>query len=134
MAALIIGTRGSQGPRTPAQRAQHIASQLRCPVCEGQTIADSDALISQDIRGVIQQRVAAGESDRQITAFVVHQYPGTLLTPPAKGVGAIVWALPVLAFVAAAGGLAVAFARWRSRPGAVVTDADRALVDQALRR
>jgi cytochrome c-type biogenesis protein CcmH/NrfF len=97
-------------------------------------VADSDALISRDIRGVIQQRVVAGQSDRQIISFIVHQYPGTLLTPSASGVGMIVWALPVLVFVVALGGLGMAFARWRSRPRVTVTDADRALVEQALRR
>jgi cytochrome c-type biogenesis protein CcmH len=134
LVALVIGTRGSNRPGTQAQRVQHIASQLKCPVCEGQTVADSDALISRDIRGVIQQRVAAGQSDREIVSFVVHHYPGTLLTPPATGVGIIVWALPVLAFVVAAGCLALAFARWRARPLVAVTDADRTLVEQALRQ
>jgi cytochrome c-type biogenesis protein CcmH len=132
VAALTLGARRSQGPRTEAQRVRHIASQLRCPVCEGQTVADSDALISRDIRSAIQTRVAAGQSDPQIVSFIVHQYPGTLLTPPATGVGMIIWALPVLVFVAALGGLWLAFARWRSRPGVTVTDADRALVEQAL--
>jgi cytochrome c-type biogenesis protein CcmH len=132
--ALALGARGSNRPHTSSQRVQHIAAQLRCPVCEGQTVADSDALISRDIRGVIQQRVVAGQPDQQILSFIVRQYPGTLLTPPATGVGMIVWALPVLAFVVALGGLGLAFARWRTRPGVTVTDADRALVEQALRR
>src|SRR6202023_2137373 len=80
--ALVYGPTSSGPPRTTAQRTQHIAAQLRCPVCEGQTVADSDALISRDIRGVIQQRVASGQSDSQIISFIVRQYPGTLLTPP----------------------------------------------------
>jgi cytochrome c-type biogenesis protein CcmH len=130
---LALGAHGTNGSRTQAQRVQHIAGELRCPICEGQTVADSDALISRDIRGLIQERVAAGQSDQQIVSFIVRQYPGTLLTPPATGVGMIVWALPVLVFVAALGGLWLAFARWRSRPGVTVTDADRALVEQALR-
>jgi cytochrome c-type biogenesis protein CcmH len=131
--ALAIGTQSGGGSRTQAQRVQHIAGQLRCPVCEGETVADSNALISQDIRGVIQQQVAAGVPDSQIMAFIVHQYPGTLLIPPAKGVGIIVWALPVLAFVAAAAALTAAFVRWRSHPGVTASDADRELVERALR-
>ena len=130
--ALAIGTQRSGGSRTQAQRVQHIASQLRCPVCQGETVADSNALISKDIRGVIQQQVAAGVPDSRIMAFIVHQYPGTLLVPPAKGVGIIVWALPVLVFVAAAAALTAAFVRWRSRDGVTVTDADRELVERAL--
>jgi cytochrome c-type biogenesis protein CcmH len=129
---LVIGTTRSTRPRTSAERVQHIASQLRCPLCQGETVADSNALISQDIRALVQQRVAAGQSDSQIIGYVVHQYPGTLLKPPATGVGLIVWALPVVVFVAALGGLTLAFLRWRSRTGITVTDADRALVDKAL--
>ena len=132
--ALVIGTQRGGGSATQSQRVQHIASQLRCPVCEGETVADSNALISKDIRGVIQQQVAAGVPDSQVMAFIVHQYPGTLLIPPAKGVGIIVWALPVLVFVAAAAALGAAFVRWRSHPGVTVTDADRELVEQALRQ
>ncbi len=66
--------------------------------------------------------------------YVVHHYPGTLLKPPASGVGLIVWTLPVLALVAGALGLFLAFRRWRSRPVEAVSDADRRLVDEALGR
>jgi cytochrome c-type biogenesis protein CcmH len=134
VAVLVIGTRPSGGPRTEAQRVQHIGSQLRCPVCEGQSVAESNAPVSQAIRDDIRQRVRDGQSDGQILAFVVSRYPNTLLTPPSSGVGVIVWALPVLAFVAAAGFLGLAFARWRARPGLAVSDADRALVEAARRQ
>jgi cytochrome c-type biogenesis protein CcmH len=132
--ALTIGATRTTGPRTQADRVQHITSQLRCPLCQGETVADSNALISRDIRTLVQERVAAGQSDSQIIAYVVHQYPGTLLKPPASGLGLIVWALPVVAVVAAAGGLAVAFVRWRGRSGITVTDDDRAIVDRALQQ
>jgi cytochrome c-type biogenesis protein CcmH len=130
--ALTIGATRSSGPRTPADRVQHITSQLRCPLCQGETVADSNALISRDIRALVEQRVAEGQSDGQIIAYVVHQYPGTLLKPPASGLGLIVWALPVVVVVAALGGLGLAFLRWRSRTGITVTDDDRALVNRAL--
>jgi cytochrome c-type biogenesis protein CcmH len=132
--ALVIGTTRPAQDSTPEQRVQHIASQLRCPVCQGETVADSSATISQDIRALVQQRVAAGQSDHDILAYVVRQYPGTLLIPPASGVGLIVWVLPIIALVAGAAGLFFAFRRWRSRPGVAVTDADRKLVDEALGR
>jgi len=132
--ALVIGATRTSGRPTTQQRVRHITSQLRCPVCDGETVAESNATISQDIRTLVQQRVEQGQSDGQITSYVVHQFPGTLLTPPASGVGIIVWALPVVAFVAAAAGLGFTFVRWRSRAGVEVTDADRALVEEALRR
>jgi cytochrome c-type biogenesis protein CcmH len=132
--ALVIGATRSNRPRTTEERVQHITSQLRCPACQGETVADSNALISQDIRALVQQRVEAGQSDGAILAYVVHQYPGTLLKPPVSGIGLIVWALPVVVVVAAVAGLAVAFRRWRSRPGVTATDADRQIVEKALGR
>jgi cytochrome c-type biogenesis protein CcmH len=132
--ALVIGATRSSSPRTPQERVRHITSQLRCPVCQGETVADSNALISQDIRALVQQRVQAGQSDSAILTYVVHQYPGTLLNPPARGIGLIVWVLPLIAVAAAVAGLAVAFRRWRGRTGVVVTAADRQLVEKALRQ
>ena len=132
--ALAVGASRTGGRPSVAARVDHIGSQLRCPVCEGETVADSSAPVARDIRNLVQQRVVAGHSDQQIIAYVVHQYPGTLLNPPATGVGLIVWALPVMVFVVAVAALAFAFARWRSRPGTAVTDEDRALVDEALRQ
>jgi cytochrome c-type biogenesis protein CcmH len=132
--ALAVGASRSGGSRTVAARVNHIGSELRCPVCEGETVADSSAPVARDIRNLVQQRVEAGQSDQQIIAYVVHQYPGTLLNPPATGVGLIVWALPVMVFVVAVAALAFAFVRWRSRPGAPVSDDDRALVEEALRQ
>ena len=132
--ALVIGASRPSPQLTTEQRVQHITSQLRCPVCEGETVADSSATISQDIRTLVQQRVEAGQSDSTILSYVVHHYPGTLLKPPASGVGLIVWALPVVALLAGAGGLFLAFRRWHARPGATVSDADRRLVEEALGR
>jgi cytochrome c-type biogenesis protein CcmH len=132
--ALVIGASRPSPTRTPEQRVQHITSQLRCPVCQGETVADSSATISQDIRTLVQQRVEAGQSDSAILSYVVHHYPGTLLKPPASGLGLIVWLLPVAALLAGAGGLFFAFRRWHSRPGVQVSDADRRLVEEALGR
>jgi cytochrome c-type biogenesis protein CcmH len=132
--ALVIGTSRPAPARTPEQRVQHITSQLRCPVCQGETVADSNATISQDIRALVKQRVADGQSDHDILTYVVGHYPGTLLKPPTSGVGLIVWTLPIIALVAGLAGLFYAFRRWRSRPDVVVTDADRQLVNEALGR
>jgi cytochrome c-type biogenesis protein CcmH len=132
--ALAVGASRSGGRQSVAARVNHIGSELRCPVCEGETVADSSAPVARDIRNLVHQRVEAGQSDQEIIAYIVHQYPGTLLNPPATGVGIIVWALPVMVFVVAVAGLVFAFARWRSRPGAPATDEDRALVDEALRQ
>jgi cytochrome c-type biogenesis protein CcmH len=104
-------------------------------VCEGQSAAESQAPASVQIRNQIRQELSAGESQSQILSGLVAAYgPGILEKPEARGVGLLLWVLPVLAIVAAIAGLALAFARWRPRRATEVTPADRVLVDEALLR
>lgn len=133
LSALVVG-RGDDGPRTPAERSAALASELRCPTCQGQSVLDSNAPAAEAIRTEIRRRVEAGESDEDIVAYIDGQFADSLvLTPPRSGVGALVWVLPVAAVVIAVAGLSVAFRRWRSHPVPVLTDEDRRRVDEALR-
>jgi cytochrome c-type biogenesis protein CcmH/NrfF len=89
---------------------------------------------SVQIRNQIQQNLTAGQSQSRILSGLVAAYgPGILEKPEGKGIGLVVWVVPVIAVVAAIAGLAVAFARWRPRRTVVVSAADRELVAQALR-
>ena len=131
-ASLAVGTAGTGGPPTAAERKAHLASELRCPTCRGQSVRDSDAPAAAAIRAEIGRRVDEGQSDEEILAYVDGKFPESLrLTPPASGLGALVWALPVVALVAAVAGLAVAFRRWQADPLPAPTDDDRALVERA---
>ncbi|MGH9154473.1 MAG: cytochrome c-type biogenesis protein [Acidimicrobiales bacterium] len=132
--ALFVGARGDGDPPTPARRAGRLASKVRCPTCDGLSAAESDAPSSQAVRQEIRERIDAGISDGDILNYLVSRYPGILLTPPASGVGALVWVLPPMALVVAGAALAAAFRRWRSIPAGTVTDEDRALVARALER
>jgi cytochrome c-type biogenesis protein CcmH len=130
--ALFVGSGRRSGPRTPAQRAHHLAAELRCPTCRNLSVADSDAAAARAVRAEIARRVAARDSDAQIRAFLVSRYgDDILLTPPASGIGALAWALPVVAVICGAGALWWAFRKWDSRLHARPTAADRALVEQA---
>jgi len=129
---LFVGSGRRTGPRTPAQRAHHLAAELRCPTCRNLSVADSDAAAARAVRSEIGRRVAAGESDAQIRAFLVSRYGGDiLLTPPASGVGALAWVLPVVAVICGACALWSAFHTWESKLHARPTAADRALVEKA---
>jgi cytochrome c-type biogenesis protein CcmH len=133
VAVLVTGTRRSSHPTVQAETL-HIASLVRCPVCEGQSAAESQAPASVQIRDQIQQELISGEHQGQILSGLVAAYgPGILEKPEARGLGLVVWVLPVVAVVAAVAGLALAFARWRPRRHEEVSDADRALVEEALR-
>ena len=134
VAALVIGGAGrDSGPRTAAGRTQAIAEDLRCPVCQGLSVADSHAPTARAIYEDIRRRVDAGESDAEIQAYFVGSYgEWVLLRPETSGAGALVWVLPLVALVLGVGGLAVAFRRWRRQPALAATDEDRALVEAAL--
>lgn len=134
--ALGVGANRSSPDTSLNGRVMHIASEVRCPVCQGQSAAQSQAAASLQIRDQIRRDLVAGESERQILAGLVNSYgTGILEKPEARGVGVIVWVLPVLAVLAAVGGLTVAFRRWGSaRPPATPDDSDRLIVEQALRQ
>ena len=133
VAALVIGAGRSHPSRSPSARAHAIATDLRCPVCQGLSVADSPSPTAKAIYDDVRRRVDAGQSDRSIRAFYVGVYgEWILLRPEASGMGALVWALPVAALLLGAGGLALAFRRWRRQPVLAVTDEDRALVEAAL--
>ena len=133
--ALGIGSRGDPGPPTEAQRVDQVASQVRCPTCRGLSAADSDAPAAEAMRDEVRRRVREGQTNGQIFAYLESRYgPEIRMAPPARGVGGLVWLLPVVAGAAAVSGLAVVFLKRRSRPGFRASDEDRALVEEALRR
>jgi len=132
--ALVVGTHGKSGRLTVDQRVHRVADELRCPTCRSQSMADSDAAAAKAGRLEIRRRVLAGESDAQIRASFVRSYgDDILLKPRGRGVAALVWILPVVAFALALAGLGFAFVRWRPS-GARATDDDRRIVGEALER
>ncbi len=96
-------------------RARRIGAELRCVVCQNQTIDDSDAPLAGDLRVLLRQRLAAGDSDAQAIAFVVDRYGRfVLLRPPVERDTLILWWGP--AVVVVVGALAtLIYARGRAR-------------------
>lgn len=132
--ALGVGSRTERSD-TPAARSDRIAASVRCPTCAGLSAAESESPASLAIRAEIRRRVDAGESDAAVRRYLAGRYGRDIvLEPEGRGVGALVWALPVMAFVAAAAGLAAAFRRWRPPADTPVSDEDRRLVEEALGR
>jgi cytochrome c-type biogenesis protein CcmH len=131
---VVLGFSVSRGgPQTPAQRAAALDAVLKCPSCDGISVADSSASTAAAVRQVVAARVRQGQSDQQIEQYLVSRYgPSILLRPPTTGITALVWLLPLVAAVGGVGGLGLFF--WsRRRPVVVgVSAEDRALVDRAL--
>ena len=91
--------------------AREIGRELRCLVCQNQSIEDSDAQLARDLRRLVRERVAAGEDSVAVIRFVHERYGDfVLLRPPLTAATALLWAMPVLAL---GGGLVVIFLRRR---------------------
>ena len=112
----------------PAQeaRAEAIGSQLRCLVCQNESIEDSGADLARDLRAVVRQRVRAGDNDAQITAWMVARYGNFVrLRPPLTVSTALLWFTPLLGLLA--GGVAAWYGRRSQVPApAPLSDAEHA--------
>ena len=98
-------------------RARALHAELRCMVCQGQSIADSNAPLAQDMRAIVRERIADGASDDGVRDFLTDRYGDyVLLDPPVKPETYALWFGPAAVFVAGAA-VAVALLR-RSRAGA----------------
>ena len=89
--------------RRQEARATALMGELRCLVCQGQSIADSDAEIAGDMRALVRQRIAAGESPEQVRVWLIERYGNWVsYRPPVEPVTWPLWAAPVvLLFVGA---------------------------------
>ena len=119
IAAALLCSAGASDPgerlANPAQeaRAENLFGQLRCLVCQNESIDDSNADLARDLRQIVRQQVAAGRSDGQIRSFLVDRYGEFILLKPKFSVGnALLWLAPLL--IVLSGG---AFFAMRSRRG-----------------
>ncbi len=117
------------------QRVFEIARDLRCPVCTSESVSDSSADIAVEMRVIIQEKLEAGESEREIKAFFQERYGDwILLEPPRRGIHLVVWLLPTIVAAIGAGVLIMLVRRWTksSQETITVDAADLARVREAL--
>ena len=82
---------------TLEKRARHISKDLRCLVCQNQSIDDSDAPLARDLRLLVRERLIQGDTDNEVIDYVVSRYGDfVLLRPPVKAVTAILWLGPAI--------------------------------------
>ncbi len=131
---LAVGAARDAAPRSPKERVEEISKRLACPICDGESVFESRNADSQAIRIEIARQVDTGTvSDDQIINFIEQRFGSkVLLVPRATGIDALVWALPVAAWVCAIVGLGFAFHRWKVAADTIPDDADRELVAAAL--
>ncbi len=94
-----------------------IASQLRCPVCQGVSIQDSPSELALQMRGVVRDQLRAGRTPDQVTAYFVSKYgEWILLEPKPRGVNLLVYALPAVVVLGGLGVVFLAVRRWTKQP------------------
>ena len=122
-------------------RAREISKDLRCLVCQNQSIDDSNAPLARDLRVLVRERLTAGDSNEQVLSFVTDRYGDyVLLRPPFKATTLFLWIGPFV--ILAIGGVATAL-YLRGRKGAAVavggdtaplTEDERRRLDALLRK
>jgi cytochrome c-type biogenesis protein CcmH len=127
--AVLVARSGPSN--SPSARAARLSAELACPVCTGESVAESNAPESRAIRLDIARRIREGQGDAQIRdAYVAIYGDRILLTPSNGGLGVVAWGVPVLALVLGAGGIALAIRRGSRTPRLAATADDVALVDR----
>ena len=111
--------------RAQELRAETLGHQLRCLVCQNESIEDSDADLARDLRRIIRQRIVAGDSDQQVTEWMAARYGNFVrLRPPFNALTLLLWGAPLIALLV---GIAAVLIAGRRRPAAPapLSDAER---------
>jgi cytochrome c-type biogenesis protein CcmH len=120
-------------PRLEA-RARALSAELRCMVCQNESIDESNADLARDLRLLVRERLQAGDSDDQIRTFLVRRYGDfILLKPPFKLETWLLWSAPFIVLVAGGGIILVSRRRQNNRiPANPLSEAERAKLDAML--
>lgn len=119
------------------ERARALQREIRCVVCQNESIDSSQAGIARDLRVLVRERLAAGDSDEEIKAYLVARYGDyVLFRPPMRPETWLLWFGPAVILVLAGGGLALAVVRRRRRRAeggpAALSDEERTRLQRLL--
>lgn len=111
--AILVAQIGQASDSALEARVRQVASELRCPVCQGESIQDSPAALAQEMKAIVREQLAAGRTPDEVKAYFVEKYgEWILLRPKARGWNVMVYLLPLLALVGGAAVIARATRRW----------------------
>src|SRR5712692_386848 len=120
--------------QTLDQRVQQVAAQLKCPVCQGESVADSPSLISQQMRGVIRQQLQSGKSEQEVIAYFQARYGDQIVwSPPWQGFSLLAWLVPIALLLGGLLLIAFVLRDWRSVSATEINSHDTELtnIDEA---
>lgn len=140
--ALVTALSGSAFALTPDEllkdpaleaRARAISAQLRCLVCQNQSIDDSDAPLAHDLRKLVREQLTAGKTDAEAMDFIVARYGEfVLLKPRFEASTMLLWATPFVVLLLAGGALLMRRRNPAPAPEKPLTEAERAALQKAL--
>jgi len=116
------------------QRVQDVASQLKCPICQGESVANSPSQLAQEMRGVIRQQLQAGRSEQQVVQYFVDRYGQQIVwSPPWQGFTLLAWLVPMALLLGGAVLLFMVLRDWYTAPRIRTNDDDAELagIDEA---
>lgn len=116
-------------------RARAISRELRCPVCQGENIDDSNAQISRDLRILVRERLTAGDTNDEVIAYIVDRYGEfVLFDPPAQGANLALWLAGPVLLLAGIGiaGVTLRNRNRTARPDPGLTEAEQARLNELL--
>ncbi len=132
VALLVVAAVDQGGIESDAEQIQRLSESYACPVCDGESVADSNAAVAASIRQLISDEITAGTSEIEIRNQLIDAYGvEVLLNPPAEGISALVWVLPVMFVVLGAVGVAGAITRNNRRSVRDPSEEDRELLARA---
>ena len=116
-------------------RARALSKELRCMVCQNQSIDDSDADLAHDLRVLVRERLTAGDSDRQVIDFIVARYGEFVLLKPSFSLkNGLLWATPVVLILVGGGFVFLSARRRRSAAGAVLSAEEETALEAVLKQ
>lgn len=141
MALMVMGQAPAAPPDTPladpAQeaRARALFEDIRCVVCQHESIADSPAGVAGDLRGLVREQIAAGASDTQIRDDLVRRYGDyVLFTPPFRAETLLLWLAPLLIVLGAGLAFWATVRRRRAEPAPLTPEEEARLQDRLADR
>ena len=122
LALVIVCVLSGAAAAASPPNAADLEAKLVCPVCET-TLDQSNAPVAERMKLFIRERIAAGDSEREITDALVAEFgPGVVATPPKSGFGLIAWLLPLVVLFAGAVVLGVLVRTWSRGRGELVPE------------
>lgn len=129
---IVMASQAAQ-PQSLDARTLDVAAQLQCPVCNGESVANSNSAIANQMRGVIRSQLASGLSEQQVLTYFEQTYGSSILeSPPKQGFTLLIWLVPALALLAGFG-IVYSFGKeWQRTRVSPVAFADAASVEYPL--